>query len=667
MWLALTTVLSSALPTARAADLPVGPGQTYTDVADAMNDASSGDVVLIDPGTYTADPVSINGRTFTVRAAQGPGTVTLEVGPGSDSWYSANSGGLTLEDLVIDGLSASRIASTQNASVTVVRTELRNGSTTGNGGLLRVNNAPLTLTDALLHTATAGGDGGAIWAGDTLSLERVEIRDTQATEGAAIYSNGGLSMTESEVTGVAGNSGIVCELGGCTLDQIAFEANLTADVLRFDSFGTQSLTNATLCNNEGGLRIASGSVLLDGLVVFYNQTDAGVVTVDAAGSLQLESSHLVGNTATTATAALGVEGDATVRNTLIAYNTGPGDVVGGAGTLTTTYNLYWSNQDGGFATLDPSELVADPLLGGTTPGTCDYTQLVPQVGSPAIDGGDPSELDDDGTASDIGAFGPPFALPEIDEDEDGVPLPDDCDDADPTIAPGLPEVPCNGVDDDCDPATPDEGDLDGDGVDLCDGDCNDTDDTVFPGAPEVPYDDIDQDCDGADLVDVDGDGAGIIVDCDDNDITVYPGQTETPCNGKDDDCDPTTIDDEDVDGDGISVCDEDCDDTEATVAPGAEEVPYDGIDQDCDGADLVDVDGDGSPFPADCDDQDPARSPLEDDVLDDGIDQDCSGFDTTGDLTGRYGLRCGCSANGPVPAGLFASLFALALLRRRNH
>lgn len=104
----------------------------------------------------------------------------------------------------------------------------------------------------------------------------------------------------------------------------------------------------------------------------------------------------------------------------------------------------------------------------------------------------------------------------IDADADGVPVPDDCDDADPTVYPGAVEV-LDGVDNNCD-GTVDEGfslfyaDFDGDGygdpnnfiVDVAapagyvsDGtDCDDANPTVNPGAPEVVGDFLDNDCDG---------------------------------------------------------------------------------------------------------------------------------------------------------------------------
>ena len=45
--------------------------------------------------------------------------------------------------------------------------------------------------------------------------------------------------------------------------------------------------------------------------------------------------------------------------------------------------------------------------------------------------------------------------PGSDTDEDGACAPADCDDTDPTVGPASPEVPGNGVDDDCNPGTPD--------------------------------------------------------------------------------------------------------------------------------------------------------------------------------------------------------------------
>ncbi len=182
----------------------------------------------------------------------------------------------------------------------------------------------------------------------------------------------------------------------------------------------------------------------------------------------------------------------------------------------------------------------------------------------------------------------------------------DCDDSNPDIHPGQPEV-CNEVDEDCNGVVDDNPtdattwypDVDQDGygsiaggVAACEqppgylpgtGDCNDSIATIHPDATEV-CDGVDQDCDGlidedmtwAWYIDRDGDGYGdestefpacqppsdfyvdLSGDCDDFDANVFPEANEL-CNGKDDDCDGTVDEPDaldaitwyrDADGDG---------------------------------------------------------------------------------------------------------------------
>ncbi len=69
-------------------------------------------------------------------------------------------------------------------------------------------------------------------------------------------------------------------------------------------------------------------------------------------------------------------------------------------------------------------------------------------------------------------------------------------------------------------------------------DCNDHDPHIFPGAPDLCGDKIAQNCvaDTACDRDHDKDGYNADVDCDDNDPAVHPWALER-CNGRDDDCD----------------------------------------------------------------------------------------------------------------------------------
>ena len=251
----------------------------------------------------------------------------------------------------------------------------------------------------------------------------------------------------------------------------------------------------------------------------------------------------------------------------------------------------------------------------------------------------------------------------------------DCDDNDPAINQGQPELCSDGVDNDCDHQIDEDGfgeirvyaDVDKDSygdpnafrnactpdadwIERAD-DCDDRNDRINPEVPET-CDGIDNDCDGTidDGApetpwhrDDDGDGFGTAADvvlscappaghvpnatdCNDHDDAIFPGATDTPYDGVDADC--ARDDDYDVDGDsflhpasGSAV--PDCDDADASVFPTAPERWYDGLDQDCDPTTEWDQDGDGFPLDADCDDNNPLRRPGAPETWYDGIDQDC--------------------------------------------
>lgn len=134
-----------------------------------------------------------------------------------------------------------------------------------------------------------------------------------------------------------------------------------------------------------------------------------------------------------------------------------------------------------------------------------------------------------------------YNCPQVDNDNDGFNANEDCNDNNPLVNPGQTEIHYNGLDDDCNTATPD--------------------------------DDLDQD------------GFSLEYDCDDNNAQINPAIQEIPYNNIDDDCNSTTPDD-DLDQDGF-ILEDDCDDNNAQIYPGAAEIMNNGIDEDCDGMDLV--------------------------------------------------------------------------------
>lgn len=272
-----------------------------------------------------------------------------------------------------------------------------------------------------------------------------------------------------------------------------------------------------------------------------------------------------------------------------------------------------------------------------------------------------------------------------DNDHDGHYTFEDCDDANPAIYAGAPEL-CDGLDNDCNGLTDDMPfftyfvDADGDGYGSFAGIV----DTCLTSAP-AGYADNSQ-------------------DCDDQNAAVYPGATET-CDGLDNDCNGLTDDmplftyyaDSDQDGYGsaasaLDTClsaapagfadnNLDCDDQDAATHPGATEV-CDGADNNCDGQPdeglaLVtlyrDGDGDGYGDSAatidtcanqlagyvdsgtDCDDGNPAINPGAVEVYD-SLDNDCNGLVDDG-VVGTHELDEGAFRVSPNPAGDFLTVY----------
>ncbi len=324
--------------------------------------------------------------------------------------------------------------------------------------------------------------------------------------------------------------------------------------------------------------------------------------------------------------------------------------------------------------LSPNPFCGDPGESFNTLD-CDDSDPFAYPGSP--------EVTDDGVDQDCNGFDRVTCYDDADDDDAGNPTPvlqddgscdkpfiadnpDDCDDSDPTIFPGAPEVPNDNIDQDCDNndlvgcfedldldgfgsavviGAPD-GDCDDPGESVVQSDCDDGDDTIYPGAPEICGDGIDQDCDtyggpdgdddfdgltwldeqvlGTSDCDSDSDGDGV----DDNVevfLTMDPANTDSdgdgamdglevgidPANPMDTDGDGI-IDalDTDDDGDGLLTTYEDYD---GSGDPNNDDTDGDGI------PDYIDTDDDGDMLLTTDEDLDGDGDPTNDDFDGDGI------------------------------------------------
>ncbi len=263
---------------------------------------------------------------------------------------------------------------------------------------------------------------------------------------------------------------------------------------------------------------------------------------------------------------------------------------GNDGTTNTTQPGDDSDNDG-----EPDETDCEPENADIYPGAVEVCDGIDNNCDGTVDEGVTSTFyaDDDND----GAGNPSMPMEDCEAPASYVDNANDCDDTNPNIHPGQPEV-CNGIDDNCDDVVdtdavdPTEWFLDDDadgygdieestvaceapsGYVIDSSDCDDTETLVNPAAAEV-CDEIDNDCDGQidddddsldsstgvlSYADTDADGYGdpaaIIVscivpegfvedasDCNDNADTIFPGATEI-CDNIDNDCD-SLIDDAD--------------------------------------------------------------------------------------------------------------------------
>jgi Putative metal-binding motif/RTX calcium-binding nonapeptide repeat (4 copies) len=141
---------------------------------------------------------------------------------------------------------------------------------------------------------------------------------------------------------------------------------------------------------------------------------------------------------------------------------------------------------------------ADSLTGGPGPDVLDG--LSGADGLFALDGTPDRLLCSGGTAefdsfdAVTGCAGAPNAT-FADADGDGAPAGQDCDDSNPMVYAGAPDLPSNNVDEDCDGVDDVILDVDGDGYNRPD-DCNDRNPNIKPNAVEKRGNRIDENCDG---------------------------------------------------------------------------------------------------------------------------------------------------------------------------
>jgi hypothetical protein len=317
--------------------------------------ASSGDTVLVAPGTFTEN-ITWSGKSV---------TLTSHYLVSGDSTY--------IDSTVIDGNDAGAVI---NCGSGVDTTALICGFTIMNGGIggIYCHGGSPTITHNTIEDNTSGSDGAGIWMQDGASpvIERNIIRHNQtSTWGGGIYIFDGSSPR------VRWN---VLYDNGAALGGAAEQTDRRRIVGgRMVEPGEDTRPFAT---NGGGILVTN----YQGYVTRPTIHNNTIVDNVAAG----QGGGIFSNLAAP-----------DIRNNIIVSNEGYG-IYSVESTLVCNYNDVWSNTTdyGGAASPGTGALSACPLF--VDSANHDYHLT---AGSPCIDSGDPSlPKDPDSTRSDMGAF-----------------------------------------------------------------------------------------------------------------------------------------------------------------------------------------------------------------------------------------------------------------------
>ena len=276
---------------------------------------------------------------------------------------------------------------------------IRNGGTGGSGGGI-FNVGTLTLTNSTVSGNNADGDGGGIYNanGGTATLTNITVSGNNAGvdgDGGGVFNDGGGTMTLTNST-VSGNN-----------------AGDDAGGVRNANAGTMMLTNTTVSGNNagdggGGIRNSGTLTLTNSTVSGNNAGGDGGGIYNFSGTTNSFNSTITDNRSDADLNGTGKgggvhnndEADATFifQNTILAGNfetqlagnifvatTGECD-----GTIISNGNNLMENYDTSHCTVTGNPLLADPKLGPLQNNGGPTQTHALLVGSPAIDGGNPS-------------------------------------------------------------------------------------------------------------------------------------------------------------------------------------------------------------------------------------------------------------------------------------
>ena len=434
----------------------------YSTIADAVNDAVTGDHICVAAGTW-GDPLVITqgitlegweGSAVTIIDVDDAGTVLkLESAPAGttvrgftlrdglylvDSSSEAYGAGLwvdasdaILEDIVIDsawcdgntnchGVAAwfeNDASVVSGLTVTGTDAEAEKGAASTYGGVIGLSGSSATFDDVVLDGNTAeltknstSIQGGAIYLKNSpASFSGLTIQDTVIFERATGTTN------STSYAGLIYIEGVAAEFFNVRISDTVVDADIIqGGVLSVYSTGSSFENLAILASDIE--REQPPNTPAEALYLFLG----GLVYIDDGATLSVTQASIVNNGYDAVSGAaiqggvfyLGAGATLDLTNSDVSGNTpgsrsasGPVVYTSGA-TANLRYNNLYDNDDTTDVTCDACTS-ADPGYTSTS-GAAETWDLSPGASSVLINVGDPGILDADGSRSDIGAMGGPL-------------------------------------------------------------------------------------------------------------------------------------------------------------------------------------------------------------------------------------------------------------------
>jgi hypothetical protein len=297
------------------------------------------------------------------------------------------------------------------------------------GGLRMLYGAALIQGNTFLSNLAAGAGGAVKVSHAACEIRENHFEDNAAEEGGALEVDDDVSWVvdntfrRNRASGMGGALHLNEPFWDMTIEGLLFddnEAGTCGGAIAMDDderrespedWHTVSGSHLVFSGNRapagGGVCVLQGELALTNAIFATNAADQeGGGALADGGDLTLTHVTFYGNTASVGTVAVRGGGDARVTDSIAAESAG-GVLSNRGGSAVWRYNLYWGGSGAPFDGLaDPTgedgNQHADPRFVDALAGDL---RLAP--GSPAIDAGDPTVSDADGSRGDLGAFGGP--------------------------------------------------------------------------------------------------------------------------------------------------------------------------------------------------------------------------------------------------------------------